>query len=130
MITVLVIEDEPDIRALLDVQLELDGYTVIGCESAEQGLEVMRAGHVDLVLLDAGLPGMTGYEMLLVVADEPHLADVPIVMLTGSRDIDDVAHAFRLGVRDHIAKPFRSKDLRARIAAALDRRAAAVGAST
>ena len=65
-----------------------------------------------------------------VVADEPHLADVPIVMLTGSRDIDDVAHAFRLGVRDHIAKPFRSKDLRARIAAALDRRAAAVGAST
>lgn len=129
MTTILIVEDESDLRALLHLQLELDGYTVVGCETAERGLEILRGRPVDLVLLDAGLPGMTGYEMLRAVVHEPGLTDVPVIMLTGSRGIEDVAHAFRLGAQDHLAKPFRSQDLRARIAAALDRRAAAAGAS-
>ena len=116
---VLVVEDHADIRDLLRLQLEFDGYAVLEAGSGERGLDVLNAQHVDLVVLDAELPAMSGYDVLRVMNGTPVLDEVPVVFLSGRTSTDDIVEAFRLGAHDHVAKPFRGKELRARVAAAL-----------
>jgi diguanylate cyclase (GGDEF)-like protein len=116
---ILVVEDHADIRDLLRLQLEFDGYEVLEAETGEQAVDLLQLRHVDLAILDAELPGMSGYDVLSTMArDLPHL-QVPVLFLSGRTSTDDIVEAFRLGAHDHIAKPFRGKELRARVAAAI-----------
>ncbi|MCU1373419.1 MAG: diguanylate cyclase/phosphodiesterase & domain with sensor(s) [Actinomycetia bacterium] len=116
---VLVVEDHADIRDLLRLQLEFDGYAVLESETGERALDLLRGCHVDLVVLDAELPGMSGYDVLTVLARDLPMIHVPVLFLSGRTSTDDIVEAFRLGAHDHIAKPFRGKELRARVAAAI-----------
>ncbi|MCU1485410.1 MAG: diguanylate cyclase/phosphodiesterase & domain with sensor(s) [Actinomycetia bacterium] len=116
---ILVVEDHADIRDLLRLQLEFDGYDVLESETGELALDLLRAHHVDLAILDAELPGMSGYDVLTTLARDLPSINVPVLFLSGRTSTDDIVEAFRLGAHDHIAKPFRGKELRARVAAAI-----------
>jgi diguanylate cyclase (GGDEF)-like protein len=116
---VLVVEDHADIRDLLRLQLEFDGYDVLESETGEGALDLLRRHRVDLIVLDAELPGMSGYDVLTVLGREAPAPAVPVLFLSGRTSTDDIVEAFRLGAHDHIAKPFRGKELRARVAAAI-----------
>jgi diguanylate cyclase (GGDEF)-like protein len=116
---ILVVEDHADIRDLLRLQLEFDGYEVLEAESGEQAVDLLRHRHVDLAILDAELPGMSGYEVLRTLACDLPEVHVHVLFLSGRTSTDDIVEAFRLGAHDHVAKPFRGKELRARVAAAI-----------
>jgi len=116
---ILVVEDHADIRDLLRLQLEFDGYDVLESETGELAIDLLRAQHVDLAILDAELPGMSGYDVLTTLARDLPSVNVPVLFLSGRTSTDDIVEAFRLGAHDHIAKPFRGKELRARVAAAI-----------
>ena len=117
--TVLVVEDHADIRDLLRLQLEFDGHEVLECATGERAVEVLRTRRVDLVILDAELPGMSGYDVLTTMAAELGDNGPPVLFLSGRTTTDDIVEAFRLGAHDHITKPFRGKELRARVIAAI-----------
>jgi diguanylate cyclase (GGDEF)-like protein len=116
---VLVVEDHADIRELLRLQLEFDGYAVLESETGEGALDLLHGRHIDLMVLDAELPGMSGYDVLTAMRRDLPTLHVPVLFLSGRASTDDIVEAFRLGAHDHVAKPFRGKELRARVAAAI-----------
>ena len=131
---VLVVEDEPDIRALIVHHLTRDGFR---CRIAADGLEALaqlRASAPDLVMLDLMLPGIDGLEVTRRLRAEPAWAALPIIMLTAKADEVDRVVGLELGADDYVAKPFSPKELLARVRAVLrrarpadDRRALAGG---
>ena len=88
MVKILVVEDEYDIRELLQNYLENEGYQVVTASDGEQALEVFRSSHVDLILLDILLPRLNGYEVCRAIREE---SDIPIIMLTALDSEEDPA---------------------------------------
>ena len=122
--TVLIVEDEPDVRMLLRMQLEGWGYRVIAVEDAERAWAVLTADRsgVDLVIIDIMLPGMwDGNDLLRAIREHPNLQALPVLMLTARGMEHDVVRSFRLGADDYVIKPYRTRELRARIEALLRR---------
>jgi len=120
MATVLVVDDEPQIRRVLRTTLTSHGYSVIEAKTGDEGLEKTRAEHVDLVLLDVNMPGRSGLEICREIRDG---GDVPIIMLTVRNSEHDKVLALDAGADDYIVKPFGAEELMARIRAALRRSA-------
>jgi DNA-binding response OmpR family regulator len=117
--TVLVVEDDADIQRLVRVLLERAGFTVRGAADGHEALRVLFAERPDLILLDIGLPGMDGWQVLERVRE---LSDVPVLMLTAQGDELDKVRALRGGADDFVTKPFGRQELVARVEA-LPRRA-------
>jgi two-component system phosphate regulon response regulator PhoB len=118
---VLVVEDEPDIRALIVHHLTRDGFR---CRTAGDGAEALaqlRAGLPDLVVLDLMLPGMDGLELTRRLRAEPAWGRLPIIMLTAKADEVDRIVGLEMGADDYVAKPFSPKELLARVRAVLRR---------
>src|SRR5437879_11667609 len=118
---VLVVEDEPDIRALIVHHLTQAGSR---CRTAADGTEALtrlRAAAPDLIVLDLMLPGIDGLEVTRRVRAEPAWAAVPIIMLTAKADEVDRVVGLELGADDYVAKPFSPKELLARVRAVLRR---------
>jgi len=118
---VLVVEDEPDIRNLIVLNLARDGFR---CRTAVTGAEALRAVRVrppDLVILDLMLPEMDGLEVCRRLRQEPASASVPIIMLTAKTDEVDRVLGLEMGADDYVAKPFSPKELVARVRAVLRR---------
>src|SRR3989454_1712665 len=118
---VLVVEDEPDIRALIVHHLTQDGFR---CRTAADGTEALtrlRAAAPDLIVLDLMLPGIDGLEVTRRVRAEPAWAAVPIIMLTAKADEVDRVVGLEMGADDYVVKPFSPKELIARIRAVLRR---------
>jgi phosphate regulon transcriptional regulator PhoB len=118
---VLVVEDEPDIRALIVHHLTRDGFR---CRTAADGVEALarlRSATPDLIVLDLMLPGVDGLEVTRRVRAEPAWAAVPIIMLTAKADEVDRVVGLELGADDYVAKPFSPKELLARVRAVLRR---------
>ena len=125
---VLVVEDEPDIAALIAYQLTREGFRV---ETAGSGVEAAAAiGREvpDLIVLDRMLPGMSGDEVLQRVRAEPVTARVPILVLTAKREQEDRIEGLELGADDYLTKPFSPRELVLRVQAIL-RRAEDTGAT-
>ena len=118
MTRLLVIEDEPAIRRALGVNLKVRGYDVDLAESGEDGLKLAATSHPDLVLLDLGLPGIDGLE---VIRGLRGWSRVPIVILSVRDGETDKVHALDAGADDYVTKPFGMDELLARIRAALRR---------
>jgi two-component system KDP operon response regulator KdpE len=116
--TVLVVDDEPQIRRVLTTMLTSQGYPVIEARSGEEALEKIRGERVDLVLLDVNMPGMSGLE---TCAQIRRSGDVPIIMLTVRNSERDKVQALDAGADDYVVKPFGAEELLARIRAALRR---------
>ena len=106
MIRVLIVEDDPMVADLAAVYLEgIEGFCLEGrASSGEAALELLRAGEIDLVLLDMFMPGMTGMELLRIIKTSFFNTDV--IMITAAQNSDDILNALRMGVADYIVKPF------------------------
>ncbi len=118
---ILVVEDEPDIRRLVVLHLEGNGFR---CRTAATGPEALRAARSrppHLVVLDLLLPGMDGLEVCRRLRADPATERIPIVMLTARADEVDRVVGLELGADDYVAKPFSPKELVARVRAVLRR---------
>ncbi len=120
--TILIVDDEPQIRRVLRTTLSSQGYTVVEARSGEEALEQIRAERADLVLLDVNLPGISGLDTCREIRRS---MDVPIIMLTVRNSERDKVQALDAGADDYVVKPFGAEELMARIRAALRRAAPA-----
>ena len=117
-ISVLIVEDDPNIRELLQLYLEKDGYAVTQAADGGQGLEKFRAIKPDLVLLDVMMPVMDGWAVCKAIRTE---SSTPVIMLTAKGETDDKVMGLKAGADDYVTKPFEMKELLARIEAVLRR---------
>jgi len=120
--TILVVEDEEDIRELLKYNLEKEGYQVVGAGTGEDALRAVRDRRPDLILLDLMLPGIDGLEVCRRIRGAGHTQPLPIIMLTAKGEEADIVTGLELGADDYIVKPFSPRVLLARLRAALRRR--------
>jgi two-component system KDP operon response regulator KdpE len=116
--TVLVVDDEPQIRRVLRTTLSSNGYEVLEAKSGEEALEMMRKERPELILLDVNMPGMGGLQTCREIRNQ---SDVAIIMLTVRNTEHDKVLALDAGADDYIVKPFGIEELLARIRAALRR---------
>lgn len=112
---VLVIDDDPLVRAILEHKLAAKGYRVASAADGAAGLGLARAAPPDLIVLDMMMPMRSGREVLQDLRADPVLKDVPVVMLTARSGEGDVVDALELGASDYIAKPFSPEELVARV---------------
>ena len=112
---ILVVDDEEDILELVRFNLSREGYEVLGAETGEKALEILKSRPVDLMVLDLMLPGIDGFSVAKRVKNDPRLGHVPIVMLTAKGSETDVVTGLQLGAEDYITKPFSPRVLVARI---------------
>lgn len=113
-----VIEDDADVRNLLEGVLRQAGFEVHTACDGRDGVEVVRHNKAHVVTLDIGLPDIDGFEVLRRIR---HFSDAYVVMLTGRTEEPDLLSALNAGADDYIAKPFRPRELRARVAAMMRR---------
>ena len=118
---VLVVEDEPDLRSLLDRHLERAGFRVIPAEDGREALRVAWSQPIDLVVLDLMLPGLDGIEVCRRLRSDPRTARIPIVMLTARQEPTDRIAGLEVGADDYVTKPFNLRELVLRVEAVLRR---------
>ncbi|WP_130011435.1 response regulator transcription factor [Serinicoccus sediminis] len=113
MAHILIAEDEEGIARVIDRGLRGDGHRTTVVTDGIAALEAASGGHVDLVVLDVGLPKMDGFTVLrmLRTMDEP----VPVIMCTARDSVEDTVHGLESGAEDYLAKPFRVEELLARV---------------
>ncbi|MCW9014928.1 MAG: phosphate regulon transcriptional regulator PhoB [Gammaproteobacteria bacterium] len=119
--TVLVVEDDNDIRDMLVFSLRRAGYSVIETEDAEQALEKLGAILPEIMLIDWMLPGMEGPELVKRIRQDELTQNIPVIMLTARGEETDKLRGFDTGVDDYVTKPFSPKELIARMKALLRR---------
>jgi two-component system KDP operon response regulator KdpE len=117
---ILVVDDEPDVveSVRLGFTLQWREVDVLGAGAGEAALDAVEHEHPDIVLLDVGLPGMDGWEVLAQIRA---FSDVPVVMLTARDDAMDKVKGLELGADDYVTKPFNHLELMARVKAVLRR---------
>jgi two-component system, OmpR family, response regulator len=113
---IMVVEDEPNIGALVRTYLERAGYQVLWVRSGEDALTELRRHAVKLVVLDIGLPGIDGFEVCRRIA-----GTVPVIMLTARDEEPDRVAGLEVGADDYVSKPFSPRELTARVKAVLRR---------
>ncbi len=116
--TILVVDDEPQIRRVMRSTLSAHGYVITEARTGEEALEFLRKERPDLVLLDVNMPGMGGIEACREIRRS---SDAPIIMLTVRNAERDKVQALDAGADDYVVKPFGIEELLARIRAALRR---------
>src|SRR6266516_568434 len=119
MSCVLVVDDESDIRGLVQELLQRAGYDVIEAPDGNEGLKLFHAKKPDLVILDVQMPGLDGWGVLERVRE---LSDVPVIMLTANAEELDKVRGLRAGADDYVTKPFGRQEFLARIDAQLRRK--------
>jgi DNA-binding response OmpR family regulator len=112
--SVLIIEDDPRIRRIVQMTLQREGLEVLEADSGEAGLQRLAERDFDVVLLDLMLPGKDGFE---VCREIRRTSNVPIIMVTARGDSHDVVAGLEAGADDYVSKPFVAKELSARIRA-------------
>ncbi len=119
--TILVIDDDKNILAIIELYLKKAGYMVVTCERGDEAIKAFHRTQPALVVLDVMLPGLDGWGVLSALRTE---SDIPVIMLTAKGDTTDRIQGLDLGADDYIPKPFEAKELLARIKAVLRRSAA------
>ncbi len=127
---VLVVEDDPEIRELLLVSFEREGWTVLEAPDGEKGLALLAARRPDCVVLDIMLPGLDGLALLRRIKADPANSAIPVIMTTARGEDSDVITGLELGADDYVIKPFSPKVLVARVRVALRRVAESLEAAS
>jgi DNA-binding response OmpR family regulator len=112
---VLIADDEPNIVVSLEFMMKREGYEVVVARDGTEALEAIRREHPALVLLDAMMPGMSGYDVCAAVRADAAVRDTPILMLTAKGRETDLARGAGVGVDAYITKPFSTRDLVAKV---------------
>src|SRR5579864_4081499 len=116
---VLLVEDDPRMPEVLSALLHDDNIQLSGARDAKEALDLLRASPFELILLDLGLPGMNGFELLRQLKESPETESIPVIVLTAWNSTSDKLRGFELGAVDYLTKPFDSSELRARVRSAL-----------
>ena len=114
---VLVVEDDPDILLMLRMSLSLAGYEVTAATTGEEALVELHLARPEVVLLDLGLPGIDGREVLRRVRDDRTLDWIPVLILTAHASPTTLAELVRLGCQQYLTKPFDHQALLRTLAA-------------
>jgi phosphate regulon transcriptional regulator PhoB len=122
---ILVVEDEPDIRKLVQYNLAQERFKVLEAEDGEQALKILQRDRPNLLILDLMLPGLSGIELCRILRDRTDTARLPILMLTAKAGETDRVLGLEMGADDYLTKPFSPRELVARVRAILRRAAAA-----
>ena len=117
--TVLIIEDEANIRNFASRVLELEGYRVLKAENGDKGLRLVRESQVGLIVLDLKLPGVDGRLVLEQLKNDPELSSIPIVVFTASAVASQREKALKMGATDYLVKPVSAITLRETVALSL-----------
>ena len=113
---ILVVDDEPHIRRVLNTILSNEGFDVIEARDGSEGMEAVKSdAEYDFILLDFMMPGATGLEILARIRASDHRAETPVIILTAKGQDTDRTAAFAGGANDFLTKPFSPKKLVARI---------------
>jgi two-component system phosphate regulon response regulator PhoB len=118
---ILVVDDEPDIVALVVFHLVKSGYRVSTAGSGPDAINLARSESPSLIVLDLMLPGMSGFEVLESLRADPATRDVAVLMLTARREEPDRIRGLSLGADDYLTKPFSPQELVLRVGAILRR---------
>jgi len=125
--TILIVEDEADIRELIRYNMEREGYKVVECASSEEATASLARALPDLVLLDLMLPGTDGFAFCRGLRSTERTAKVPVIMVTARDEDADIVAGLEVGADDYVTKPFSARILSARVRAVLRRRASEPG---
>jgi DNA-binding response OmpR family regulator len=117
--TVLVVEDDPTILQLLEVNFEMEGFIVLRAEDGEQGVAVARESHPDVVVSDVMMPKMSGLELVQALKSSADTKSIPIILLSAKAQGADVRTGLEAGADDYVTKPFEPLDLIDRVNAVL-----------
>lgn len=118
---ILVVEDEPDIAALVAYHLARESYRVRTVSDGAEAMAAIERERPDLVVLDLMLPRVSGTDVLRQIRGRPELADLPVVLLTARKEEQDRIEGLSLGADDYVAKPFSPRELVLRVGAVLRR---------
>lgn len=109
--SILLVDDDPAIRKILSLSLEMEGFVIYQASNGEEALEAIDSTIPDLVILDVMMPKMNGFEVLKNVRASPKTEDLPVVMLTARSSQEDVWEGWREGVDYYMTKPFDIEEL-------------------
>ena len=114
MLKILLVDDDPNIRQMVNLYLQKEGFEVMMADRGDEALKMFKASPPNLILLDIMLPGMDGWQ---VCREVRKISNIPIIMLTAKDETFDKVLGLELGADDYVAKPFDMKELVARIKA-------------
>jgi adenylate cyclase len=119
---ILVVEDNLVNRLLLVKGVEQQGHHAISVDNGRSAIDLLRSEAFDLVLLDIEMPVMNGFEVLEVMGQDPHLRNVPVIVVSASEELDSVVKCIEMGAEDYLTKPPNPVLLRARVGASLEKK--------
>jgi len=114
-LSVLVVDDDPVILRLLQVNFELEGISVATAVDGEEGLKMLHSDPPDLVISDIMMPKVNGLELLAALRSSPETAAMPVILLSAKAQVADVQRGLELGADDYVTKPFDPLELIDRI---------------
>ena len=114
---ILVVDDSPTERHVLNDLLTKAGYQVVACDNGEDAITKARQIHPDLILMDVVMPGLNGFEATRAISRDLATRDIPIVLCTSKSHETDKIWGMRQGARDYVVKPVHRDELLAKIAA-------------
>lgn len=120
--TILVAEDQPHIRALIQYKLRNSGYQVVAVEDGEAALREAQSLKPALILLDVMMPLMTGFEVLAALKAKEETKHIPVLLVTAQSSEEEVLKGLEMGADDYVTKPFSPNELAARVKTVLMRK--------
>lgn len=120
--TILVVDDNADIRRMLTLQLEMLGHYVIEAADGNDALDLIYTRSFDLVLLDLTMPRLSGFAVLEQIKADPALRHLPVIIISAAGELRNAVRSIELGAEDFLSKPFETAILKARINASLERK--------
>lgn len=103
---ILVVDDDPTMVKLINVNLKLNNYAVIEAISGEQALDIVSKDPLDLVVLDIMMPGVDGWEVLKRIRNDPDTEELPVILVTAKTQDSDVIRGWEYGADEYVIKPF------------------------
>ncbi len=119
--TVLLVEDDPVILRLLEVNFDLEGFGVLLAQDGAEGIEVARAKRPDVIITDIMMPKVSGIELVAALKADVETASIPILLLSAKAQTGDLKAGMDAGADDYVTKPFEPLDLIDRVNALLSR---------
>jgi diguanylate cyclase (GGDEF)-like protein len=122
MQTILIIEDEPQIRENIQIILDLEGFSTMTAEDGLQGLQMVETHHPDMIICDVMMPGLDGYGLIKELRQKPDTAEIPFIFLTAKAEHRDMRQGMAMGADDYLTKPFQVDELLEAVSTRLKKR--------
>jgi DNA-binding response OmpR family regulator len=120
-VTVLVVDDDPVILKLLEVNFEMEGYTVITASDGQDGIDTARASRPDLIISDVMMPRKNGHQLVAELKGDAETKHIPIILLSAKAQASEIQKGLEMGADEYVTKPFDPLELIERVSAVLAR---------